>query len=173
MLSAVLHTTQRKHALSSKHMGGCPDIWGHPNVWMHPNTQHKESMICHPNIQEGCPNIWGTSKHMEGVQTYGGVKHTGAMYATICLDAPYTYTTQRKHALSDYGVSICSPYIWIPPMCVDAPCIFGFSHIFGCPLCLDAPPVCLDTPLNVWGHLKYGVSTFIGAIQTYGGNPNI
>ena len=37
-------------------------------------TQHKESMLCHPNIQGGFQTYWGI-QHMGYVQTYGVPKH--------------------------------------------------------------------------------------------------
>ena len=58
-------------------------------------------------------DILGASKHTGGIETHGGIQTYGSiqtqghtniqrgMYASICLDAPCTYITQRKYALSD------------------------------------------------------------------------
>ena len=73
---AVLHTTQRKHALSSKHTGGFPNILGHPTYGVCPNIWGTQTYVGvsknmgHPNIW-GCLNVWEASKH-GGNQTYGG-----------------------------------------------------------------------------------------------------
>ena len=88
----------------------------------------------------------------------------------ICLDAPIhldahcTYTTQRKNALSHYGMSICpihldAPYVWMAPCMVECPHMCGhplyvwMPPMFGCYLYVWMPPcvwtssVCL---YNVW-----------------------
>ena len=83
----------------SKH-GGWSDIWGHPNIQgaskheQCPNTLGASKHMGCPNIQGGHPNIWGCP-NIWGIQTYRG--HV----CLICLDAPCTYTTQRKYALSE------------------------------------------------------------------------
>ena len=34
----------------------------------------------------------------------------------------------------------CPLSVWLPPICVDAPCMFECPHMFGhLPVCLDAP----------------------------------
>ena len=65
--------------------------------------------------------------------------------APICLDAPCTYTTQRKHFCQTKGVSICphtfgcplyvviSPYVWMPSYA-------WMSLMFGWPLYVWTPP---------------------------------
>ena len=91
-----------------------------------------------------------------------------------CLDAPCTYTTQRKDTLSDKGGVHMPPYICMPPvnkqhkesMLCQTKGVSICHHRFRChhmlgyhlcvgmpPLCLDAaiwleaPPVCLNTPI--------------------------
>ena len=44
------------------------------------------------------------------------------------------------------------PYIWMPPVCLDAP------HVWTPPICLDAP-VYLNTLLYVW--VMLGCSLYI------------
>ena len=61
---AVLHTTQRKHALSSKHTGGIQACGGCHNIWV---FQHIDASK-HMGVSKHTgwhPNIWG-------VQTYRG-----------------------------------------------------------------------------------------------------
>ena len=40
-----------------------------------------------------------------------------------------------------------APYIWMPPMCLDAPCMFKCHHMFGCIPCMFGCPM--------FGHLPY------------------
>ena len=84
-----------------------------------------------------------------------------------CLDAPCTYTTQRKDTLSDKGGVHMPPYICMPPvhkqhkesMLCQTKGVPICPHRFRChnmlgyhlyvgmpPLCLDAA-ICLDAPL--------------------------
>ena len=75
----------------------------------------------HPNIIQtyrGCPNIWGTSKHMGGVQT--------CVYldALICLDGPCMFGHPHMFGCScKLGCSLC----------LDALCMLGHPHMFRCP----------------------------------------
>ena len=91
-----------------------------------------------------------------------------------CLDAPCTYTTQRKDTLSDKGGVYMPPYICMPPvhkqhkesmLCQTkgvsiCPHRFRCHHMLGyhlyvgmpplcldAAICLDAPPVCLNATL--------------------------
>ena len=74
---------------------GCPDApitFGYPTyVWMPHVCLDAPCMFRYPHMF-GCP--------------------------PICLDdvwmSPCTYTTQRKHNLSDWWGAICTPYIWMP-----------------------------------------------------------
>ena len=60
------------------------------------------------------------------------------------------------------------PYVWMHPVCLDAPymfgctpCMFGCPHVWTLAVCLDAPmfghhpyiwmpPICLDALLYIW-----------------------
>ena len=90
-----------KHMAASKHRGGIPtyrwypSIWWPLNLWGHMDTPlvwqsmvslwclfwmpliHLDTAICldaHIQTHRGKPNIWRTSKHTGGVQTYGDVQ---------------------------------------------------------------------------------------------------
>ena len=39
-----------------------------------------------------------------------------------------------------------SPYFWMPPVCLDIPHMFGCPCMFGCPLYVQMAPICMDTP---------------------------
>ena len=52
------------------------------------------------------------------------------------------------------GVSIC-PHIFGCPICLDAPCMYGCPHMVGHHPYVWMPPVCLDTP-HVWIPLYIG-----------------
>ena len=74
------YTTQRKHALSR--LRGCPYA---PYIWMPPVCLDTPICLDVPHTF-GCihtfggnPNIQGAAKHMEGIQTYGGVQICGAI----------------------------------------------------------------------------------------------
>ena len=75
------------------------------DVWMPPvHTQHKESMLYQTNgcpyapIHLDCPPMFACTPCMFGHPPY--VWMAPCMFG-CSLDAPCTYTTQRKHALSD------------------------------------------------------------------------
>ena len=76
---------------------------------------------------------------------------------SICLDAPCTYTTQRKHTLSDKGGvhmphTFGCPHSLDAPVCLDAPHVWMAPYMFGCthmPSCMFGHPICLDA-LYVW-----------------------
>ena len=82
---AVLHTTQRKHALSSKYTGRCPNLWGVSTygAFKHVDaSKHIGVSQTYRGIQTygGCSNIQGASKHM------GVIKHSGGLCKTPTLD---------------------------------------------------------------------------------------
>ena len=112
------------------------------------------------------PYIWMPSVCLDIPHMFG--------FPPVCLDVCCTFTTQRKHALSDWGVHM-PPYFWMPSVCLDYPHMFGcslyvlmshmFRHdpyvwalpcldahcIFGChfvwtPPYVQMPPICLNTP---------------------------
>ena len=78
-----------------------------------------------------------------------------------CLDAPCTYTTQRKDTLSDKGGVHMPPYICMPPvhkqhkesmLCQTkgvsiCPHRFRCHHMLGYHLCVGMPPLCLDAAI--------------------------
>ena len=89
-----------------------------------------------------------------------------------CLDAPIH--TQHKYSMLCHikGVSICThtfgcplyvwmlPYVWIPPVCLDAPHMFGHTPcMFGCPLHVCTPPIWLDAP-SMFGSPLYVLIMF-------------
>ena len=117
----------------------------------------------------------------------------------ICLFAPYVWMpyvhTQHKESMlcQTKGVSICPTcletpsvcwmaflclhgplYVWMPPICLVVHCMFGYLHMFGCPLYVwvpyvwmppvfldnphmsGHPPVCLDASLYVWASPMFG-----------------
>ena len=116
LLAPVLHTTQRKHALSD--LGGVciphtfvnPHMFGHPPyVWMPPvHTQYKESI--HFRLR-GC--LYAPI-HLYALCMFKCLPI--CLDAPICLDSPHMF-----------GYSICSdvtlyvwmpPYVWTPPICL-------------------------------------------------------
>ena len=154
-------------------------------------------MLCHPNIQRRHPNVCGHPSMHGDIQTYGDLQTYGSIQTYGgCPNIQGAYTpvpTQHKESTlcQTNGVSICSPFIWIP-------------HMFGCPLYVWMPPVCLDAPMcmreckcmgaskhmgcpniqgnpNIWGcpNIWGGIQTYrwaskhMGSIQKYRGNPNI
>ena len=173
LLVLVLHTTQRKHALSD--LGGVcmtpyictplyvwmpPYVWTTPYVGMPPvHTQHKESMLCQTKGVSLCP-------------------HTFVHYPT-CLDPPCMFGCPHildiphmfghPHMFGPpYMFDV--PYFWTPPyvslslvcldatICLGAPCMFGQPH-----LCLDTPymfvcPICLDVPSTYTTQRKHALS---------------
>ena len=172
------------------HTFGCPHMFGHPNMFGCP------SFIYYTPCMFGCPIYLDNPLYVWMPSIFG--------HPPVCLDAPIclealeylwillyvwmspctfgrwldaccTYTTQRKHALSDWGGVLMPPYIWMPPI------------LLGCPVCLDTPHVWMSLiPLdatihlaaskhtvgqpNIWWHLNIqGASKHTGGIQIYGG----
>ena len=156
-----------KHLAVVKTHKGCI-TWGHPNIWgVQTYRGHPNIWGC-PNIQgaskHGDVQTYRGHQIYGSVQTYRGIQHIEA----ICLDAPVH--TQHKESMlcQTKGVSICphtfgfnhmsgcllyiwmhphvcmTPYFWMPPVCLDAPHMFGCTtRMFGC-------------PPNVWGIQRYG-----------------
>ena len=112
-----------------------------------------------------------------------------------CLDTCCTYTTQRKHAFSDWGgvhmspkhldAAICldaphvccplyvliSPYIWTLLIWLDVPYTFGCPHTNG-DIHLDAP--CMFGHPHIFGHYPYVWMLLIPLDTPYiWGHPNI
>ena len=118
----------------------------------------------------------------------------------ICLDdvwMPPVHTQHKESMLCQTkGVSTCPhyiwmPHVWMPPVCLDLPCMFQCPHMFGwLPVCFDAPyiwtclyvwmppyvwtppyvwmpPVCLDTPIL---HSPIGLDSpcMFGCIPMFG-----
>ena len=114
-------------------MFGCPPVClDVPSVWTPP--------VCFGTLLFGCTlYVWTPP---------------------VCLDDVWMPTVHTNHKESmlchTKGVSICThtlgcplyismpPYVWIPPVCVQA------SHMFGPPLYVWMPPVCLNTLMYVW-----------------------
>ena len=107
------------------------------------HTQQKHSMLCQTKGVAICPHTFGCPLYINNTKKACFVRLRGCPYA---------------------------PYIWMPPVCMDAPCMFRYCHMFwmlppvclNTPVCLDAPicldgtPVCLDahiclnTPICSW-----------------------
>ena len=144
---------QTKGGIHMPHTFGCPHRFGYPHmfecpmyVWMAP-------------CMFGCPCMLGLFPMFE-FPLYAWTNFYMFICPHIfgwCLDATCTYTTQRKHALSDYGGVHMPPYMWMPPVCLDAT------------ICLASPLYVWMLP-NVWWHLKvWGTSKHIRGVQTYWG----
>ena len=83
-----------------------------------------------------------------------------------CLDACCTYTTQRKHALSDWGD------VHISPIHLDAPCTFGHPHIFGHYPFVWMSLIPLDAPY-IWGASKHTGGSQTWRTSKHTGGPNM
>ena len=125
----------------------------------------------------GCPNMCG-HPHMFGHHPYVWMHpvclDTPCMFGW-CLDAPCTYKTQRKHALSHQRVSICPihldpPYVWMAscmfecPICVDTPVYLDAPYVWMLLICLDTPcmfgcPHTFGHPMYVW--MMFGYTPYI------------
>ena len=94
------------------------------------------------------PLVFGCPPYTHNTKKACYVILRGCPYAPIHLDAPMCLDALL--------------YVWMPPVCWDAPCMFecphippcmfGHPHIFGCPCMLWCsyawmPPACLDTPI--------------------------
>ena len=108
------------------HMFGCPlYAWKPPifldDVCMPPvQTQHKERMFCQTKGVSICPYTLGCPLYIHKTKKACFVRLIGHLYAPIHLDAPY---------------------VWIPPVYLDAPSMFRCHHMFGCHLYIWTPPM--------------------------------
>ena len=114
------------------HMFGCPShIWMAQNLGVSVCPQY----ICTPPCLDtlhmcGCPLYIHNTKKACFVRLRWCPYTPIHLDASICWDAPCMFG--------------CHPYVWTPPVCLNAP------------KCLDAPPICLDAPcmfgcpLHVW-----------------------
>ena len=90
----------------------------------------------HPNIlgdiqtYRGHPNIQGS------IQTYGDSQMYGGTWTPL---------------YSDKVCFLCVVYVkgFMPPVCLDISHMFGFPHMFVCPICLEFPNI-FGCPLYVW-----------------------
>ena len=132
-----------------------------PCMFGHPICLDAPCMFGHPSCMFGYPHMFGDptcldapSKHTGDMQTCGASKsmrayghplsltkdaffvlcmdrgiskHMGHTCSHACLDVPYVWTPQ---------------YVWIPPVCLDTPCMFGY-------------PICLDNPM-LWYPCMFG-----------------
>ena len=119
-----IHNTKKA---CSVRLRGCPYAPINLNAPVH--KQHKASMLCQIKGVSICPHTFGCS-HMLGCTCCKfGCPH---MFGhPICLDAHL--------------------YVWTPPMfgcpcmfgwatCLNTPCMFGcFPYVWLSPVCLDAP----------------------------------
>ena len=80
-----------------------PCMFACPYVWMLPvHTQHKESMLCHTKGVSICAHTFGYPHNFECPHIFGYPLYVWMppICGGWCLEAPCTYTTQRKHAMS-------------------------------------------------------------------------
>ena len=110
------------------------------------HKQHKESILCQTKGMYICPPyIW-------------------MPYMLGCTHCMFEFPLMFRWP----PVCLDTPYVWTPPVCLDAPICLDTPHMFGCPpvyldnticlhslICLDAPcmfgcPLCLDTHLYGW-----------------------
>ena len=169
--------------LDTSHMFGCPHMFGHPlYVWMIfgcPLYIHNTKKVCYQTKGVficphtfGCPLYVWIPLHLDTPCMSGHLSYIWmspyVWMPPVCLDAPCTYTTQRKacyvrlrgcpyapihlDAPCMFGrphMFGCPQYVWMPPVCLDTHCLFGHPHIFGHPpVCFDTP-ICLDAPYVV------------------------
>ena len=141
---------------------GClPVCLGTTYVWMPSYVWIPPYIWIHPLYVLDCPNVWITPCKF-GHPVFGCLMYVWTLpYVWMppcmfgrCLDACCVYTTKRKHVLLDWGGVHMSPYISMPPVCLDTPISLDVTHTFGCPY--------------IWGTSKH-----TGHSQTYGGYPNI
>ena len=123
------------------HFAGWPlYVWMPPYVWMFPVCLDAPICLYTPHMF-GCPHVW-TPPCFDAPCMFGHL---------TCLDVPCMF----GHF----------PYVWMPPICLDTPCIcLDIPCMFGHPICLNTP-ICLDAP-HVWmAHIlkgcPYAPNTFI------------
>ena len=132
-----------------------PHVWMPPYVWM-PSCMFGYAHM--PPCIFGCPCMLGCPLCLDALFMLGcsHIFRCPHMFGW-CLDAPYTYTTQRKDALSDWGGVHMSHTFGCPLYIHNAKkacfvrlrgCPYAPIHLYA-PICLDAPPVCWVPPY-VW-----------------------
>ena len=150
-----------------------------PYVWMPPvHTQHKESMPCQTKGLSICP--------MFGYSLYVGMPPVCLDVPYLWMTPCTFGCPQCLPVCLDIPIGLDAPYVWMPLVCLDTPIGLDVPHVwmmFGCPLyihntkkacfvilrgcqyapmhldasiCLDAPPVCLNTPICLDGPCMFG-----------------
>ena len=85
--------------------------------------------------------------------------------APICLDAPCMFECHHMFGWPPVCLD-AHLYVWTP-ICLDAHCMVGFPYMFGHPLYVLMPSICLAAP-----HM-FGCHQMFRGIQRYQGHPNI
>ena len=128
------------HTFGCPHIFGCTPVCLDAPICLDPPCMFEHSYVWMPPVCLNTPICLHAPICFDAPCMFGR-----------CLDAPCTYTAQRKHALSDCrGVHVphtfgcsnvwmplhvwtpscmfgCPQYVWTPPICLDA------FHIFACP----------------------------------------
>ena len=132
-----------------------PYVWTPPHVWM-------------PPVCLDIPHMFG-HHHMFGCPLYVWMMF---WMLTVLIEHKKIMLCQTK------GVSICCPYIWRPPhvwmpfYVFMSPVCLDTTHMFVChPLCLDMPPVCLDTPICLDAPCMFGCPHMFGCNHCMFGCP--
>ena len=119
-------------------------VWMPPYFW----TPHMFGCPLYVLIMFGCP------LYIHNTKKACFARLMGCPYAPIHLDAP--------------------TYVWMPPVCLDIPHMFGHPHMFGFPLYVWMMFGCLLYIYNTKKHYfdlstHMGAFKHTGAIQTYRG----
>ena len=95
------------------HMCGHPACLNAPYVWMLGICLHTPCMF-------GCPHMFGN-----------------LLYVWIMFGCPPYIHNTKKACFVTLRECPYAPYIWMPPVCLDAPCLNTLLYVwvmFGCPL---------------------------------------
>ena len=125
-----------------------PYIWIPPYVWMPPVCLDGPICLDSPHICLNAPLYVWISPMFGHAYMFGC-----PLYVWVMFGCPlYIHNTKKACFVRLRGCPY-APYIWIPPICLDAPCMFEWPHMFGQPPHMfGCSPACLDIP-HVWACL--------------------
>ena len=91
------------------------------DVWMLPvHIQHKESMLCQTKGVSICPHTFGCPLYINNTKKACFVR------LRVLVTPLYGW---MPHMFGHPHMFGCSPYVWLPPVCLDAPKCMGHPKV--------------------------------------------
>ena len=188
------------HTFGCFHMFGCPSMFDAPYFlmplmfgWLHVSLDAPHMPPCmlqHPYMFGCPPYLWmmfGCPLYIHNTKKACFVR-LGVSICTHTFGCPLYINNKKKACFVRLRGVHMPPYIWMPPICLDAAiCLDAPPVHLNAPICLDAPyvwmalhvwmssicfavPCMFGCPPNVWGIQRYEDIQIYGVVQTYRGH---